>query len=112
MIIEIIKSHEYYQDIRLDGVLWTKQRYGQPVLTPCTVDDARDFFLDHVRKHPYDSRSHNCHSAQENLRRWLGQTVPEPTAVTKLADWLASWMPTLGSVSSETGVDPNARQND
>jgi hypothetical protein len=76
----------------MDDLVWTKQRHGQAVTGPRTVEEAKEFLTIYAKDNPYDSRTQNCHLAQETLRKWLGQDVPEPTGMVKLANWIGSWI--------------------
>ncbi|KAL2782410.1 hypothetical protein BJX66DRAFT_345859 [Aspergillus keveii] len=99
---QVVHTHQYHQVITLDELRWTKQRYGQAVSPPRTVHEAQSFFIEYVQQYPYDSRFKNCHIAQEDVRRWLGLTVPEPSAMANAGIWLVSWIP-QGAVDSSGG---------
>ncbi|KAL5355366.1 hypothetical protein BJX96DRAFT_141184 [Aspergillus floccosus] len=98
--IQVLKTFEYYQSIRMDDLVWTKQRHGQAVMGHRTVEEVKDFLTTYAKENPYESRTQNCHMAQEALRRWLGQDVPEPTRMVKFANWMGSWIPQTAMDSS------------
>lgn len=79
---------------------WTKQLRGETVNRDCTVDEARAFLEAYTREINYDPRNDNCHSAQEHLRIWLGQSVPEDRRFTTFMRDLASWIP--GPIAKST----------
>jgi hypothetical protein len=85
---------ESHQIVTMEGMKWTKQLRGEAVSRDCTVDEARAFLEAYTREISYDPRKENCHSAQEHLRVWLGQSVSEERPLTKLTRNLASWVPT------------------
>ncbi|KAH1913608.1 hypothetical protein KXW47_005355, partial [Aspergillus fumigatus] len=92
--IFVDKVYSTHQVIVMNGLKWTKQLRGEAVLRVCTVDEARTFFETHIREIKYDPQDNNCHSAQEHLRRWLGQSVSEDRPFTKATKKFASWFPT------------------
>jgi hypothetical protein len=90
IVNEALDSH---QVITMAGMTWTKQARGSAVTRLCDVDEVRAFLLTYTQNFAYDPRNHNCHSAQEELRRWLGQSVPEDRPFTTFTRTLASWVP-------------------
>lgn len=90
LVDEVLDNH---QVIAMAGIKWTKQLRGESVGRVCTVDEARTFLEVYTRETKYDSRNDNCHSAQEQLRRWLGQPIPEDRPLTRFTKSLASWIP-------------------
>lgn len=72
---------------------WTKQRLGYQVTMNYTLADAKRFMDSWHQKHSYHPGRRCCHTAQEDLRRYLGAEIPNPRLITRITTRIGQLLP-------------------
>ena len=73
----IIKTYndKYYQEIKLNGVKWTKQLNGSQPIKPWTIQKAKKVIDDAFKDEYAISKNKCCHIAQQIVRKAMGLSV-------------------------------------
>ena len=74
---EVITTYhdKYYQDIKLNGTMWTKQLNGSAPIKQWTIEQAKQIIIDAFKDDYAISKNKCCHIAQQIVRKAMGLNV-------------------------------------